>query len=271
MNIDPFHLVSTPIPLLPDLGLRSEVGLSAEDPSGRRHKGVGFAVWLTVYDPEGRQAERSQLGELAHGERRFFALEPRFDKPHLCVVHRIPQPMPAAEDLDFDMYRSVLQLAHKSGSRGSVIYETPPHFNANPSKPGSFLSFSNQIQVGEKLNTYVVLLNYSINAKYSAASKRRLLVYSPDGTLAAHHDRKVPAFTVDVTDCRSLVPGRGQYSFVACSNQSSMIPLIVNVSEDPGGVSVEHTHPPLSYLNMPMALGNKVRSEAIEHYLCVKP
>lgn len=273
---DPYHLISTPIPMLPGHKLRSQVGLCGEDPSAQRHQGRRFSVWLTLYSPEGVFVERRKIDELEPGQRKFYDLTELtaahgFTRPHICVAHRVPDgDLTGLQTHDFDMFRSVVQLVHPGGGRGSVIYETPPYFNGNPKKPGSFLSFSNQIYLADKQNTLLVLLNYSVNADYAVAARRRLLVYAPDGSRVAEDMRAVGPFSVDVTDCAALLRRQGQFSFIACSKEASMVPLIVNLSEKVGGVSIEHTHPPMSYLNMPPERANAVRAQAIEHYLCAK-
>lgn len=290
-RIDPFHLAATPVPLLPDLGLRTRVGLSADDPQGRRHRDLRFAVWLTVYAPDGRRVRRERIGRLEPGQRRFFDLSAlverdAFGAPHLCAVHRVPEDLAVEADTaslevaggydaDFDMYRSVVQLEHPGGGRGSVIYEAPPRFNADPSRKGAFLGFSNQAVVGAGSDSYLLLLFYSTNPGLAATARRRVLVYGPEGRLRASDERSVGAFQLDATRFGALVGGADepelrQYSFVACSGDASMATLILNLNPRVGGVSLEHTHAPISYLGMPMAQATARRQKAIAHFLSLK-
>lgn len=273
MPADPFHLISTPVPLLPNLGLRVKVGLSGEDPGGLRHAGLGFSVWLTLYSPQGALVKRWKAADLPAGDRLLLDLsaateEHGFREPHLAVVHRVPV---GVEDGDFDMFRTMVQLERPGKGSGSVIYETPPHFNAKPGK-GSFFSFTNQVVTGPKASTYLALLHYSVNPAYAETAKSRVILYEPDGSTAAVHDGAVPPFSVGLTNLSSLgAGGEGlrQRSLAVCSPNASLIPLFINLDDALGGVSVEHTHPPFTYLGMPGEAAGRVRREAIEHYLAV--
>ncbi len=275
MPADPFHLISTPVPLLPNLGLRVKVGLSGEDPGGVRHAGMSFAVWITLYSPKGALVKRWKAADLPAGERLLLDLtaatvEHGFQEPHLAVVHRVPV---GVEDGDFDMYRTMVQLERPGKGSGSVIYETPPHFNAKPGK-GSFFSFSNQVVTGPATTTYLALLHYSVKPEYAHAAKRRVILYNANGTLSAVDDGTVAPFSVGLIDLSTLgAPGDAlrQRSAVVCSPDASLIPLFINLNETLGGVSVEHTHPPFTYLGMPPAEAGRVRQGAIAHYLAVRP
>lgn len=274
MPADPFHLISTPVPLLPNLGLRVKAGLSGEDPAGRRHAGVSFAVWITLYSPKGEKVRRWKAADLPAGERLLLDLsaateEHGFREPHLAVVHRVPV---GIEEGDFDMYRTMVQLERPGRGSGSVIYETPPRFNATPGK-GTFFSFTNQAVAGPKVSTYVALLHYSVNPDYARSASRRLVLYEPDGRVAAVDDGTVPAFGVGLIDLSKLAPAAGglrQRSLAVCSPDASLIPLFINLDEELGGVSVEHTHPPFTYLGMPLESAARVRQEALEYYLGVR-
>lgn len=273
MAPDPLHLISTPVPLLPNLGLRAKAGLSGEDPGGRRHAGVSFSVWITLYSPEGRLAERWKAAELPAGGRLLLDLSAAterfgFREPHLAVVHRVPA---GVEDGDFDMFRTMVQLERPGRGSGSVIYETPPQFNAKPGK-GSFFSFTNQVVTGPTASTWLALLHYSVNPAYAEAAKTRVILYEPGGATAAVRDGAVSSFSVGLTNLSELSArgeGLSQRSLVVCSPNASLIPLFINLEESLGGVSVEHTHPPFTYLGMPPEAAGRVRREAIAHYLAV--
>lgn len=274
MPADPFHLISTPVPLLPNLGLRVKVGLSGEDPGGKRHAGVSFAVWITLYSPAGKFVKRWKAADLAAGGRLLLDLsaataEHGFTEPHLAVVHRVPN---GVEDGDFDMFRTMVQLERPGKGSGSVIYETPPRFNAKAGK-GSFFSFSNQVVTGPGTTTYLALLHYSVEPAYAHAAKRRVILYNANGTLSAVDDGAIAPFSVGLIDLSALgAPGDGlrQRSAVVCSPDASLIPLFINLDEKLGGVSVEHTHPPFTYLGMPGPAAVQVRQGAIAHYLAVR-
>lgn len=276
MPADPFHLISTPVPLLPSLGLRVKVGLSGEDPGGLRHAGLDFAVWLTLYSPQGALIKRWKAAELSAGERLLLDLsaataEYSFNEPHLAVVHRVPEGLADNIEPDFDMFRTMVQLERPGRGSGSVIYETPPHFNAKSGK-GSFFSFTNQVVTGPKAATYLALLHYSVNPAYAETAKSRVILYEPGGAKAAVHDGTVPPFSVGLTNLSALgAGGEGlrQRSLVVCSPNASLIPLFINLDDNLGGVSVEHTHPPFTYLGMPAEAAGRVRREAIAHYLAV--
>jgi hypothetical protein len=271
---DPFHLISTPVAMLPGLGLRVKAGLCGEDPSGKRHRGRAFKVWLSVHAPDGRRVARREAGRLAPGERRFLDLneataEFGFEHAHLVVVHRVPEGPISGGAHDFDMFRTVVQYERPGLGSGSVIYETPHGFNSNPGR-GSFLSFTNQAVIGPKATTLLALIHYSVRESYAQRAKRRVLLYEPDGTLCAVDEGELDAFTVGTIDLSRLAPSPErlrQLSLVVCSPDASMIPLFINLDAVLGGVSVEHTHPPFSYLGFAAPEAARVRREAIAHYM----
>ena len=246
------------------------MGLSGADPAGKRHRGLRFQVWLTVYDPDGRKLRRERIGSLEPEERRFFdvtelAVGLPEDRASLCVIHRVPDPLPA--EPEFDMYRTMVQLERPGGGSGSVIYETPPRLNAKPGS--SFFSFSNQAVLGPRATTILLALHYSVNEGYSERARVRLRMYRPDGACEASESLEIPAFSIGAVDLGPLVAKSSsliQRSVVVCSPNASLIPLFVNLDERLGGVSVEHTHPPFSYLGMPGPRASQLRRDSIARF-----
>ena len=134
------NLISTPIPVVNGLGLDVAVGLSSEDPIGNRRVSETFAAYLSIYGPDGRFAERVDLGEIPPARRQLFDVtaitRSRFPgADHLVVAHRIPRRLLAghapedvvelaAEDGDFAMYRSLVQFSYPGRANGSEIATT---------------------------------------------------------------------------------------------------------------------------------------------------
>lgn len=271
------NLISTPVPVLGSLGLDVAVGLSSEDPIGGRRASETYEAYLTMYAPDGRFAERVHLGEIPPRRRRLFDVgahgRARFPgQDHLAVAHRIPRRLLAdgrhpediveltGEDAEYSMFRSVVQYALPGGGNGSVIYETPPSFNLpRPGRPpASTLTFTSKMVVGDDVETFLALMNYSVDPGYKVDARYQYAFFAPDGSAVGAGTTTVPAFTPRVLAVRELVAldavarhrdaaGLAWLGYVGYCTDTAIIPLVLTVSRARGAVSVEHTHPAQAY------------------------
>ncbi|MDP6495850.1 MAG: hypothetical protein QGI09_10635, partial [Dehalococcoidia bacterium] len=179
------NLISAPIPVLNSLGLNLKVGLSSEDPTALNHGTEAYDAFLSIYSPEGLLQERTHLGEIPPSRRRLFDLSsitrrvvPSQD--HLVVAHRVPHrlltqvenvesPIDLPKDLHYPLFRSMVEYSYPGGGNGSVIYETPPGLNSarREEKSSNTLIFTCQIVLSQVVNTYMVLMHYSVNPNYT--------------------------------------------------------------------------------------------------------
>ena len=295
MKTSLLNLISTPIPVLNGLGLDVAVGLSSEDPIGGRRPSEAYAAYLTVYGPDGVFRERVLLGEIPPHRRRLFdvtavtrRLVPSAD--HLVVVHRIPVRLltqgggPEGEielgpdDADFAMYRSLVQYSYPGGANGSVIYETPPGFNApRPGRaPASTLTFTPKVVLSGDVETSVALMHYSIDPGYATTVSYDFTFLAPDGTAAGRGIRRLAPFTVSRIDAREFIApaissrwrgpsdGLAWFTYVGCCTDGALIPLVLTLAPRRGAVAVEHTHPAQAYTLPPQAADkNKVKTRAV--------
>jgi hypothetical protein len=288
------NLISTPIPVVNGLGLDVAVGLSSEDPIGNRRASETFAAYLSIYGPDGRFAERVHLGEIPPARRQLFDVtaitRSRFPgADHLVVAHRIPRRLLAghrpedvvelaAEDGDFAMYRSLVQFSYPGRANGSVIYETPPNFNApRPGRaPASTLTFTSKVVVGAGVTTAIVLMNYSVDPAYATTADYSFAFLGPDGSRVVTGTVAVPPFTARILDASATIPaaaaaawcdardGLGWFTYVGLCRNTAVIPLILTLSPDRGAVAVEHTHPAQAYTLPARAEDkHKVKSRAL--------
>jgi hypothetical protein len=277
-RVVPLNLISTPVPVLNTLGLDTRVGLSSDDPVGGRRPSEAFAVYLTIYGADGRRLERVELGEVPPHRRRMFDISAvtrtRVAKDdHLTVVHRVPRRLLGAhatpddlveltpEEAEFSMYRSLIEYSLPGGGDGSVIYETPPGLNVRrPGRPASTtLTFTSKIALSEAVSTYVVVVNYSMDASYRTGAAWTFALFGSSGQPVGSGRLGVGPFQVAVVDVRAhLVPGTlaerpravdelACFGFVGYSDAAALIPLVVQVAPSLGGVAVEHTHPAQAY------------------------
>ena len=278
MRVSPLDLISTPIPVLNSLGLRVRVGLSSEDPMVVRHASEPYHAYLTIYSPEGMLLERTHLGEILPHRRRMFDISaitrkqvPGLD--HLAVVHRVPSRLLSdvssvedeielPEEPDYSMFRSLLEYSYPEGGNGSVIYETPPRLNAGTSghKSSNTLTFTCQTVLSERVNTYVIIIHYSVNPSYSRIGTYEFALHSLSGDRVFSDSVDVGPFAVRVMDMAQMVPrdvveaakdpedGLATFGFVGCSEDAAMMVMLVNAAPSLGAVAVEHTHPPQTYL-----------------------
>ena len=268
------NLISTPVPVLNTLGLNVRVGLSSEDPKVGGQPSESFQAFLSVYSSEGLLLERSHLGEIPPNRRRFFDISDFTGKfvesqDHLTVVHRVPSRLlsdvsdidgeiDASDQPDYFLYRSLVEYSYPGGGNGSLIYETPPRLNASTSS--NTLSFSNQIVISEFVNTYMVLISYSVDPSYSHISNYYFGVYSLSGRQVASGHATVTPFTAKVLDMAQLIPeeavktsedpsdGLSTFTFVGSCDDAVILVLSINAAPALGAVAVEHTHPAQTYL-----------------------
>ena len=281
MLVSPLNLISTPAPVLNTLGLNLRVGLSSEDPTVVRHPSEAYEAYLSIYSPEGLLLARRHLGDIPPNRRKFFdistvtqELVPELD--HLTVVHRVPTRMLSQvssvedqidmdEEPDYSMFRSLIEYSFPDGGNGSVVYETPPRLNAvtEGHKSSNTLTFTCQTVLSESLNTHVILIHYSMTPSYSRIANYHFGLYSLSGELVASDSVAVGPFSIKVLDIGRVIPdqavrdgmdpedGISAFTFVGYSEDAAIPVVVVNAAPDLGAVSVEHTHPPQTYL-MPL-------------------
>ena len=278
MLVSPLNLISTPVAVLNTLGLNLRAGLSSEDPTVVRQPSEPYEAYLSIYSPEGLLLGRRHLGEIPPNRRRFFdistvtrELVPELD--HLTVVHRVPARMVSQvssveeqiemdKEPDYSMFRSLIEYSYPHGGNGSVIYETPPRLNTvtEGHKSSNTLTFTCQTVISESLNTHVILIHYSMTPSYSRIANYHFGLYSPSGELVASDSVAVGPFSIKVLDMAQVIPrqavrdgmdpedGLSAFSFVGYCDVASIPVVVVNAAPDLGSVSVEHTHPPQTYL-----------------------
>lgn len=293
MQISLLNLITTPLPVLNSLGLRTRVGLSSDDPMALRHTDEGFQAYLSVYSPEGIFMERVHLGEIPPHRRRMFDvteiarnLVPGQD--HLAVAHRVPNNLLSQVadvensielpvEPDYQIYRSMLEYSYPEGGNGGVIYETPPGLNGQtPGKRKSdTLTFTCQVTISQTMQTHVVLVHHSVNPAYTNIANFSFGLFSMSGKHVATENVAIGPFSVKAVDIASIIPadtikrdadpqdGQSVYTFVGACEDAVIIPLFVNSAPAIGAVGVEHTHPPQAYL-LPsdVSLKQRVKSEA---------
>jgi len=272
------NLISTPVAVLNSLGLNVKVGLSSDDPMVGRNPSEPYDVFLSVYSAEGVLLERSHLGLIPSEKRRIFDITsitrrefPKSD--HLAVVHRVPSRLlsqvNSVEDaieiqgnLDYSLFRSMVEYSYTDGGSGSVIYETPPGLNAGA--PGSAtsntLTFTCQTILSESLNTYVALIHYSTNPTYTQIAEYHFGLYNLGGELVFTGQATIGPFSCGLLDLAQLIPtdivlankdprdGLSSFNFVGFSDEAVIMPVIINAAPSMGAVAVEHTHPPQTYM-----------------------
>jgi hypothetical protein len=273
MSISLLNLISTPVPVLNTLGLSLRVGLSSEDPKvflPSEH----YDAYLSVYSPEGILLDRLRLGQIPPNRRKFFevsAITRKLvgDVDHLTVVHRVPSRLLAQgtnvedeielpNEADYFLFRSLIEYSFPQGGNGSVIYETPRNLNLSASS--NTLSFTCQIVLSESVNSYVVLVNYSMDRSYSRIANYKFAIYSLAGALVATDQVAIGPFGIKVLDmarvisshqigsCRDPQDGTAAFTFIGYSDDAALLMMTVSASPSLGAVSVEHTHPPQAYL-----------------------
>jgi hypothetical protein len=297
MKISLLDLISTPVPVLNSLGVKTRVGLSSEDPMVIRRPSEEYQAYLTVYSPEGVLLARPHLGEIPPNRRKFFdvsAIAGEFvpNGDHLSVVHRVPRSLlvkvSSVDELlevdkppDYSFFRSLVEYSYPGGGNGSVIYETPPFLNVPRTgrPPSNTLSFTSKVVLTEVVNTYVVLIHYSMDPSYTKVCEYNFILFSMAGEPVTSGRLSLGPFSVGVIDVAGLIPsvafqealdpsdGLAPFTFVGFSEQASLPTLIVNAARNLGAVSVEHIHPAQEYL-LPSDVNQRrsVKSNAIHRW-----
>jgi len=277
MKISPLNLISTPMPVLSSLDLQLRVGLSSEDPMVGRHPTELYDAYLSVYAPEGILLERRRLGQVPPSRRRFFDVS-EITAPlvsgvdHLAVAHRIPSRLISqginledeieiGEEPDYSFFRSAVEYSYTEGGNGSVIFETTPNLNSGaPGRSSNTITFTCQTVLSDILNTQIVIIHYSVNPAYSKIATYGYALHSQSGDLVASGEVEIAPFSVKRLDLAQIIPqdvieahrdpkdGNSSFNFVGYSDDAAFPVLVVNTAPSLGAVSVEHTHPPQTYL-----------------------
>lgn len=110
--------------------------------------------------------------------------------------------------------------------------------------PGSLLTFAPFIQFGSEIENYVLLLNLERNPQ-ARASTVEIYDSAKPGSLRASFEANNNNVSAIRLDCHGF--GREDLPVIICKGMSS-IPLYFSKSEDGACLSLEHTHPPASYV-----------------------
>lgn len=278
-NVLPIDLITTPIAVLNGMGLTTKAGLSADDPLASRHTDESYRVIVTFYDPEGRLAQRREYDVLKPGERRLLDLgaEARSlcgSESCLSVVHRVPMSIcPAGADPtakspekfshgDFAMYRCMAQYGLPNGGHGGVIYETPPGLNATGNRrwPSTTFTFTSKVAITDTLDTTLLMLHYSVSPDYKRHTKFRLRLFDSSGAALCEHEVPLKPFTAATVSIAGLLSsdvkarlyaqgnGIGLITLVGWCTDAALLMLFVQTDKTSGSVSMEHAHPPQTYL-----------------------
>jgi hypothetical protein len=135
------------------------------------------------------------------------------------------------------------------------------------------------VVLSEAVNTYVVLIHYSMDPTYTNVCKYDYILFSMAGEPVASDRLSLGPFSVRVIDVAGVVPtgafqqaldpsdGLAPFTFVGFSEQASVPTLIVNAAQHLGAVSVEHIHPAQEYL-LPLDTNQRrtVKSNAIHRW-----
>jgi len=162
------------------------------------------------------------------------------------------------QEPDYSFFRSVIEYSYPQGGNGSVIYETPPGLNANSTS--NTLTFSCQLVLSEVLNTYLVMINHSVNPDYSGIANYNYGIYSLSGEQVVQDRVSIGPFGIRVVNLKDVIPaaelerakdhqdGISAFTVYGYSDDAALIYLILNAAPTLGSVAVEHTHPPQTYL-----------------------
>ena len=278
MQVSLLNLISTPVPVLNTLGLNLRIGLSSEDPMVTRYPSEAYEAYLTIYSPEGILSDRMHLGEIPPNRRRYFDISAVTrklfpDADHLTVVHRVPsrllsqvsqveEKLEMAGEPDYSLFRSLIEYSFPEGGNGAVIYETPPRLNDKVTghTSSNTLTFTCQTLLSERVDTYVVLIHYSVNPSYSNIANYNLALHSGSGERVFADSVATGPFSIRVLDVRKMIPkdvvvrekdrqdGLSAFTFVGWCDHAAIQVVVVNAAPSLGAVAVEHTHPPQTYL-----------------------
>ena len=262
--VSPLNLLSVPALTLRRHGLGTSVVCGALDPSGRVSN-LRFDVYASIYTEDGRLAWRGQVGHLEPGEWRAFDVEAiaaaaGVGDGALAVLHRVPPEYgdgrltedcadPGRHGFHSHL-RSVIRYTDAGGRHGSVLYEIPPRFNEpRPGARATNLTFAPMISTQPGTTTLLVILNYSTSAAYAVEARLSYRLLDAAGTSIQRGTVAVPPFggRVVAFDGAALAAVGGPVTLLGHSEDTALIPLFVVVRAG-GGVSVEHSHPPQSYV-----------------------
>jgi hypothetical protein len=168
--------------------------------------------------------------------------------------------MPA--EPDYFLFRSLIEYSYPEGGNGSVLYETPHRLNAGTSghRSSNTLTFTCQMVLSEFVNTYVILIHYSVSPSYSHIATYNFGLYSLSGERVVSDHVSIGPFAIKILDMARLIPkqlvrnakdlqdGLSAFTFVGYSDDAAILVVVVNAAPSLGAVAVEHTHPPQSYL-----------------------
>lgn len=244
----PLYLITTPIAVLPSLGMDVSVGVSGDDPMGNRAHTDSYELTCSLYKPDGSFIGRPCLGtgRIEAGERQLHSMSDisqkmKLDGDHLAVVHRIPRDYTTPRD--YTLFRTCVQYQRTDSTNfGRVIYESPPSLNvAKPGKrPSSTLTHTNTILGGKGYANYLVLLHYSMDAAYASHASYHYAVFDQHGERIDKRTVEIGPFQVRAV---ALPEWTNLCTLVGWCDSAALIVLVLTLHRPTNSVTLEHTHP----------------------------
>jgi len=189
------------------------------------------------------------IDELSYGSMRRYDhsdFSAFIEQDVFCLLCLTNSPLPRSSQLLPDIiqttttptWRATLELSTTTSST-SYQGELSP-FPA----PGSLLTFSPLIQVDESVHNYLLLLNLEKSPMRRGALVQLYKLSNSFSLLDSFYvyNNAISAYKLDPLRFSSI-----DLPAIICKNMS-FIPLFLSVSLDGSALSLEHTHPPASYV-----------------------
>ena len=244
----PLYLITTPVAVLPSLGLDVSVGVSGDDPMADRAHTDSYELTCSLYKSDGSFVGRPCLGtgRIEAGERQLHSLSDlsrklKIEGDHLAVVHRIPRDYTTPRD--YNLFRACVQY-QRSGSAnyGRVIYESPPSLNVAKlgKRPSSTLTHTNTIMGGKDYTNYLVLLHYSMDAAYKETANYHYAVFDQHGERIDKRTVEIGPFQVRAV---ALPEWTNLCTLVGWCDSAALVVLVLTLHHPTNSITVEHTSP----------------------------
>ena len=102
----------------------------------------------------------------------------------------------------------MVESSFPEGGNGSVIYETTPKLNVAlaQGRSSNTLTFTCQTVLSDVLNTYVILIHYSMNPSYSQIASYHFALHSQSGERVVADRVEIGPFSIKVLDMSQIIP-----------------------------------------------------------------
>ena len=207
---------------------------------------------------------------------------------NVLIFHMIPMSMlkksNAQDNTDID-FKDLISYANstdhyveyylESGYSAGVLYQCAPYNYSKFNKGGSTLVQAPKIYLDNKIDTFLSLFYTSPVEENLPPAKIKFIITSEDGLIVDKWEETIDINTTKLISFQdklknnanlSFKKDSNQFTLLALSEKSIVVPLIINQNKEKKSIAIEHSLPPQYYAkNLKGKIRRNIISDLVEN------